>query len=192
MASARAVFRWPVDGDLALGLLLPRHAGALFALVDPNRDHLRPWLPWVDRTLRVEDSLAFIRSALQQLARHEGFHLGLWWGRELTGVLGVPWMDGANGRAGLGYWLGAAFQGRGLMTRSVAALLDFLFDEWGLHRVQIRAAVANARSRAVPERLGFRLEGVLRGVERLSDGRRADHALYAILAEEWRAARNTR
>jgi len=52
-------FRWLVDGDLTLGLLLPHHTEASFVRVDQNRDHLRPWLLWVDRTLRVEDSLAF-------------------------------------------------------------------------------------------------------------------------------------
>lgn len=189
MGNATAMFRWPVDGDLALGLLLPHHAETLYSLTDKNREHLRTWLPWVDQTRRVDDSLAFIRSGLEQLSRRDGFHLGIWCADALAGVLGVHWIDWANRRTSLGYWLGAGFQGRGLMTRSVAAVLDFLFDEWGLHRVEIRAAVANTRSRAIPERLGFRLEGVLRGVERLADGRMVDHAVYSMLAEEWRGWR---
>jgi len=186
---APTLFRWPVEDELALGLLLPHHAEALLVLVDENRDHLRPWLTWVDKTRRVDDSLAFIRSGLQQLSRCDGFHLGIWCADALAGVLGVHWIDWANRRTSLGYWLGAGFQGRGLMTRSVAAVLDFLFDEWNLHRVEVRAAVTNFRSRAVPERLGFRLEGVLRGVERFADGSYRDHAVYAMLAEEWRERR---
>lgn len=56
--------------------------------------------------------------------------------------------------------------------------------------MEICAAVANALSRAIPERLGFCSGGVLRGVEWLSDGQRVDRALYAMLAEEWCAAKS--
>jgi ribosomal-protein-serine acetyltransferase len=55
-----------------------------------------------------------------------------------------------------------------------------------LHRVEIRARVENARSRAVAERLGFKQEGVLRDEERVGD-HYADRVLYAMLASEWPA-----
>lgn len=112
---------------------MPHHAETLYSLTDKNHEHLRTWLPWVDQTRRVEDSLAFIRSSLEQIARHNGFHLGIWCAGELAGVLGVHWMDWANRRTSLGYWLGAGFQGRGLMTRSVAAMLA---EEWRERRAK--------------------------------------------------------
>jgi ribosomal-protein-serine acetyltransferase len=54
-----------------------------------------------------------------------------------------------------------------------------------LHRLEVRCAVANARSRAIPERLGFRLEGTIREAEWLYD-RFVDHAVYGLLEAEWR------
>jgi ribosomal-protein-serine acetyltransferase len=69
----------------------------------------------------------------------------------------------------------------------VRALVDHAFAGWGLNRVEIRAALENARSRAIPERLGFKKEGVLREAERLGE-RFVDHALYAVLASEWEHA----
>jgi ribosomal-protein-serine acetyltransferase len=57
---------------------------------------------------------------------------------------------------------------------------------WKLNRVEIRAAVANERSRAIPRRLGFTEEGVLRQAERVGD-RFVDHVLYAMLAEDWQS-----
>ena len=51
----------------------------------------------------------------------------------------------------------------------------------------IQAAVENARSRAIPERLGFREEGILREVERIGD-RMLDDVVYAMLAADWPGA----
>ena len=83
----------------------------------------------------------------------------------------------------MGYWLDKEAQGTGLMTRSCSALLEHAFAELDLNRVEIRCAVDNARSRAIPERLGFRLEGQLRQAEWLYD-RFVDHAVYGLLARE--------
>jgi hypothetical protein len=73
-------------------------------------------------------------------------------------------------------------------TGSVAtgALVDHAFGVWKLNRVEIRAGVENKRSRAIPERLGFTQEGVLRQAERVGD-RFVDHVMYSILADEWKA-----
>lgn len=62
----------------------------------------------------------------------------------------------------LGYLVGGAHEGRGVITRTAHAILDAAFTRIGLHRVEIRMTPDNERSRAVPERLGFRYEGILR------------------------------
>lgn len=70
------------------------------------------------------------------------------------------------------------------MTRAVRALVDHAFATWRLHRVEIRASVDNARSRAIPERLGFKEAGVLPDAERVGE-RLIDQVVYAVLAAEW-------
>jgi ribosomal-protein-serine acetyltransferase len=67
------------------------------------------------------------------------------------------------------------------VSEAVQALVDHAFGQWKLHRVQIRAATDNARSRAIPERLGFEQEGLLREAEKVGD-RYQDLVLYAKLA----------
>jgi ribosomal-protein-serine acetyltransferase len=94
------------------------------------------------------------------------------------------WIDAANLSAGIGYWLAESAEGRGLMSAAVAALLRHGFRDLKLNRIEIRAGVRNRRSRAIPERLGFRHEGTLRQAERLPE-RLVDHAVYAMLAGEW-------
>lgn len=174
---------------LWLRLLERHHAEALFALTDRNRDHLWPWLPWVDRVREVADSLAFIKEGLERFARGAGYELGIWMEESLIGVLGVHEIDFANASTSIGYWLDAGHQGRGIMTRAVATVLDDLFFIRGLHRVEIRVAPENLRSRAIPERLGFRMEGILREAGRYG-GRWGDLVVYAILNREWEAIRS--
>lgn len=70
------------------------------------------------------------------------------------------------------------------MTLSVKALVEAGFREYGLNRIEVACATGNARSRAIPERLGFKLEGVLREREYLY-GRHVDHAIYSMLASEF-------
>ncbi len=70
------------------------------------------------------------------------------------------------------------------MTAAVAALVDDGFDRYRLVRVEIRADVENRASRAVAERLGFQLEGVLRQSYRVLDERYSDDAVYSLLASE--------
>ena len=70
------------------------------------------------------------------------------------------------------------------MTLAVRALVEHAFRGLRVHRVEIRAAVDNVRSRAIPERLGFTNEGVLRGAQRFPD-RYEDLVVYSLLAPEW-------
>lgn len=84
----------------------------------------------------------------------------------------------------LGYWLGEKFQGRGIMTKACRAMVAYGFSERALNRIEIHCAAANEKSRAIPERLGFRIEGALRQAERLADGY-VDNVVYGLLASEF-------
>jgi ribosomal-protein-serine acetyltransferase len=171
------------DG-VVLKLLRRRHARALYQLTDRNRDRLRPWLPWVDKVRGLAGTLNFIEQGLGQANSGAGFQSGIWVDGELAGVVGTHRIDWENRSSGLGYWIDGVHEGHGLMTLSVAAVLDYLFGTLRLNRVEIRAATLNQRSRAVPERLGFRLEGVMRQEHRVGDVWQ-DLAVYGILHSEW-------
>ena len=181
------MFRIPVDESLDLVLLEPRHAPMLFALIDENRPHLRRFLPGVDTTRTVNDSVMFIQGSLEQFARGLSVNVGLYSQNQIVGVCGTHVIQWAHRRAELGYWLGSAWQGRGLMSRAVHALGSYCFAALGLNRLELRAAVENKKSRAIAERLGFKYEGTTRQTEWLYD-HYVDHAIYGILAAEWKAS----
>lgn len=183
------MFTLALDDDLRLQLYERRHAAELFALIDQNRATLHRWFPWVEETTSPDDVLDFIDRSLARFARRDGFEGGLRWHDRLVGGLGVHNVDRDGGSGEIGYWLAQPAQGKGLMTRAVAALVRHLFEQEGFVRIEIRCDPDNVRSRAIPERLGFRLEGRLRraGVLR---GRPFDHAVYGLLDDEWRAKRD--
>ena len=183
-------FTLSVDGHVELALMDERHAEQLFALTDSSRAYLREWLPWLDGVTSPADSRGFIAGALQQFAEGNGFQAGIWYRGELAGVIGYHYVNRANRATSIGYWLGATFQGKGIMTRACRALVEYAFGELALNRIEVHCATGNTRSRAIPERLGFTVEGTLRQAEWLYD-RYVDHVVYAMLAEDWKPARDT-
>jgi ribosomal-protein-serine acetyltransferase len=174
-----------VDGEIHLRLLQPSDAEPLFALVDAKRSHLLCWLPWLDANVAASDTLAFIHAVQKQHAENSAFVCGIWYRGELAGVVGHNRIDWENRVCWPGYRLGEGFQNRGIMTRSCRALIGHAFGELGLNRADIRCALGNARSRAIPERLSFQQEGVIREAQWLYDWF-SDHMVYGILASEWR------
>src|SRR5260370_22165634 len=126
-----------------------------FAVVDRHRDYLREWLPWVDQTHSPAEVREFIARATAQYDAGQGPQCAIWVEGALAGSLGCHPIDWDNRNAAIGYWIDPALQGRGVVTRCSVAMLDYLFAEMGLHRVEIRCGTGNARSCAIPERLGF-------------------------------------
>ena len=165
------------------GALEESDADELYRLIEANREYLAQWLPWAE-ALTLEGSIEFIRTVRRQEASNDGFQAALVSEGSIVGMVGFHGVNWPHGSTTIGYWLDEGHQGHGLMTRAVRALVDHAFGVWDLHRVEIQAAVDNHRSRAIPERLGFREEGVRREAERIGD-RWYDLAVYAILAPDW-------
>lgn len=177
------MFTYQVDDKTTLRLLDPRHSEPLFALTDANRAHLREWVPWLNSTTSLKDTLAFIQTSQQQFASNNGFQAGIWYQDQMVGVIGFHSIDWQNQSISIGYWLSGEFQGRGIMTKTCRALVDYAFKELRLNRVEIRCAVENLKSRAIPERLGFKKEGIVRQTECLYE-RFLDNVIYGVLADE--------
>jgi ribosomal-protein-serine acetyltransferase len=179
--------RIQVDSDIALRSVEPSDAEALFGVVDANRAHLEPWLPWVEHTRTPADTLEFIEKSIEQEVQKTGLAAIIESDAEIYGVLGLNTIDLANQTSEIGYWLRADLEGRGIMTRSVASIVDYAFATLGLNRLGIRAEPENQRSRAIAERLGFHEEGVLREIENYN-GRFVDLVSYSLLRREHTAS----
>jgi ribosomal-protein-serine acetyltransferase len=162
-------------------------ADDLYAAVERNRAYLREWLPWVDSTHSAADSRDFIASRVEQFEANLGPNAAIRLDGRIVGAVGCHPIDWLNRNCHIGYWLDAAEQGKGIITRSVAALLDYCFEEAGLHRVTIQCGTENRRSCAIPQRLGFAREGVLREAGWAND-RWVDLVVWGMLSHDWRAS----
>lgn len=157
------------------------------ALRDQSRDFLAPWEP----TWAVDDLTrpAFRRRVrrYQREAREDNAYPFFIF-RESDGAL-VGGCTLSNVHRGvqqdctLGYWAGAPYAGQGYITRAVRALINHVFEELKLHRLQASCLYENERSKAVLRRCGFREEGYARGLLRIN-GVWRDHVQFAILRDD--------
>ncbi|MNB82792.1 putative ribosomal N-acetyltransferase YdaF [compost metagenome] len=182
------MFHFVIDDELVLKPLATEQAGPLFQLVEQSRARLRRWLPWVDGVTEPAHMASFIKSALKQGSENGGFTAGLWIREQLAGIIGFHEVDWHNRSVGIGYWLGQGYEGKGYMTSACRVFIDYAMLEMELNRVEIRCATENLSSRAIPERLGFVLEGIVREAEKLPSGY-VHHAVYGMLRREWNMLR---
>jgi ribosomal-protein-serine acetyltransferase len=173
----------PIAPGAVLRPFKPSDAGELTETIAANREHLARWLPWAE-SHGFGDSVESLDRKRAQIEANDGFEGAIVLDGRIVGVAGFHAVDWINRSSSIGYWLAVEAIGRGLMSGAVRALLDHAFGSWELHRVIIEAVVDNARSRAIPERLGFREEALLREAK-LIRGRYEDAVLYAMLASEW-------
>jgi RimJ/RimL family protein N-acetyltransferase len=103
--------------------------------------------------------------------------------RALVGVVGLDSCVHLHRSCELGYWLRLDATGRGLMTESAKACVDFALTRLGVHRIRCAAATDNYPSLRVIARLGFRFEGISRQAEYVG-GRWVDHAVFGRLATD--------
>jgi ribosomal-protein-serine acetyltransferase len=179
------MFGYQIDENLKLILPLPHHAEELTAVVRENLDRLKLWMPWATDDYSIDSTREFIERNLKSLAEQGSFAMSVVLDGKIVGNMGFHNLDLSNKSAHIGYWLAGEAVGKGLMTRCCRVLIDYLFDELKLNRVQINCNVENVKSRAIPERLRFQLEGIHRQVE-FFDNRFGDWAIYAMLKEDWK------
>ena len=179
------MFAYTLDNEIRLLLLHDSMAERLCDLVNENRAYLSHWLPWVPNSQSPSHYQAYIKHTLTQYANGEAMVCAMEYQGDIVGVCGFNRIDRQLGVTELGYWIGEAYQGNGVVTRACEFLTTYTFTELGLYKVQLSAAVDNKPSRRVAKRLGMELEGVSRRQEKVGE-QVLDHAVYGILKEDQR------
>lgn len=166
----------------------------LFDAIQRNKAHLIEWRVWyehletkktvqyfIDENRRHFDSL-FDATEIKMI--HPGFQCGIFSDDgKVIGMVGFQGINLRNKVAAIGYWVDEAWQGKGVMTKSVQKLIEYGWDVLDVNRYEIQAWIGNQQSIALAKRLGFIHESVLKEIE-LRDGKFLDHDLYRLLPSD--------
>ncbi|WP_457355608.1 GNAT family N-acetyltransferase [Roseateles sp. P5_D6] len=175
-----------LDGERTV-LLMPRAGvGAELAVVITQAiSHLRPWMPWAQEAPTAESSEMVVRRMQADFIARRDLCFHIYARRadgspgRLLGGTGLHRMDWTVRRFEIGYWIRPEAAGQGHVSEAVRLLTGLAFDVLSARRVEIRCDPRNVRSRAVAERCGFELEGILRNEALGVDGHPRDTCVYA-------------
>jgi ribosomal-protein-serine acetyltransferase len=175
----------PVRENIELRTLELSNAQDFFDVIKRNNIHLRQWLGWLDDDKTVSDTEKYIVESNKRFENKEGLDLGIFYeDRQIGGIGLFPW-DVANKKISIAYWLTEEYQGKGIMTDSLRTVINYIFTEMKLNRIEITVAIGNIKSSAIPKKLGFTFEGIAREGEWLYD-HFVNLEVYSLLAKEWK------
>ena len=154
-----------VNDDIVLRQLAPEDYLDIFDTIDQQREYLGRWLPFVETTIVPGDTKRFIEASVNQESERFEYVFTIRYKDQFGGLVGFKASDRVNRKTEIGYWLSQDLQGKGIVTSCVERACRFAFDELNMNRIQIRCAVGNDKSKAIPLRLGFVFEGIERDGE---------------------------
>ena len=158
----------------------------LFEAVRESIAEVSPWLPWCHENYSIEESREFIklRKAAAQGDEHYSFAVfGKDDPRRLLGGVGLNFINRVHEFGNLGYWARTSAAGQGITSKAARLIAQFGFEQLGLQRIEILAAVPNIASQRVAEKIGAVREGILRR-RLLIRGKPQDAILFSLVRED--------
>ena len=173
-----------LNTNTSINLVQKEEAEEIFELTDKNRAYLKEWLPWLDNTAKLEDTESFIQSYIETFEGNKAPQITIKYKDKIAGMIGLHEIEWEKESSAIGYWVAEEYQGLGLITEACKFLFAYAFEELQLKIVNIRCAVENKKSRAVPIRLGLKEVGLKENAEYLY-GKVVDHIIYEVTSEEY-------
>lgn len=173
-----------VDDNILLELIDNTHALPVLNLIEANRNYLKEWLTWVDNIQTIGDFKNYIAKC--KLQHEEGSDLGyvIIFNKIVAGRIGLHNIDHQNKIASIGYWLDENYTGKGIISKCCKAIINYAYDTLNINRIEIKCGTGNNKSKAIPEKLGFKKEGILREAE-LVNNTFIDLYIFSMLKKEW-------
>ena len=176
--------------DLSNGVVkIRRYCAAdiplLFEAARESVNEMFAWMPWCHQHYSVEESAAFILSREAAWNQKTEFDFAILDAKanRLLGGVGLNQFNNDHKFANLGYWVRSSSTGRGVATAAALLAARLGFEDLGLHRIEIVAAVGNVASQRVAEKAKAKREGVLRN-RLLLHGDPHDAVMYSLVVAD--------
>ncbi|MGE3951358.1 MAG: GNAT family N-acetyltransferase [Pyrinomonadaceae bacterium] len=173
-----------VSKEISLREFQPRDAHDIFTVAMANFDHLARFVDWISPEYSLASAEEFIARSITGWEERESLALGIFREECFIGATGFVNFDWGAKKTEIGYWISRHEEGKGIVTAACRCLIDFAFNDLEFNRIEIRCSALNHRSSAIPKRLGFVEEGLLRQAV-LRSGTFHDYKIYGLLASEW-------
>ncbi|NLP52518.1 GNAT family N-acetyltransferase [Bacillus sp. RO1] len=166
---------------LLIRMPLPGDGPAVHEAINHSLPELKPWMIFAQQEQRVEDVEANIRESHAQFLQRKDLRLMVFLKEtgEFVASSGLHRIDWSIPKFEIGYWIDSRHSGKGYITEAVEGISQFAFEQLGANRVEIRCDSKNVKSRAVAERAGYTLEGILENSERDVNGELRDTCVFA-------------
>ncbi len=154
----------------------------LQAAINESLEHLRPWMPWANSEPQdIETKIERMRHWRAKFDLGQDFVYGIF-SRDETRVLGGTGLHTRVGEGAreIGYWIHKDYINQGLASEASAALVRVAFEIDRVARIEIHCDPGNARSAAVPRKLGFTNEAILRKRLLFLDGQMGDSMIWTL------------
>lgn len=186
MLRKRPAFTMPLTeyGAMTLCPMDQKFDRALFHIVDQNRDYLRTWQNWPDVIQTYDDMRLYVQTSLYKSRNQQGFDMVIQYHGHIVGKIGLVYINYERQFGEIGYWLAHDAQGRGLVTRAVWLITGYSICTLNIPNIYIRCAAGNLKSRAIPERLGFKNQGI-QPQQVVIHGQSHDDMLYTMSKKDW-------
>ena len=172
-----------IDDTISIELIDEKHTQSIFNMVNENRNYLRLWLPFVDRMQTVDFTQNFVKGTMLRNKEGNEFAFVIFENDKMVGRVGVYKIDTLNKIGEIGYWIVQNSQGKGIISKSCKSLIEYCFSDLQLNRIEIKCGTENYKSKTIPEKLSFTMEGIIRQGEQLYD-KFIDLNLYSLLKSD--------
>jgi RimJ/RimL family protein N-acetyltransferase len=172
--SDRLILRCPKAGDGSM----------VYEAIAESIQELRRFLasvPWVAAEQSVESSEIYCRNSFANFAARKDMpYLVFERGKQkLVACVGLHRPNWQTPKFEVGYWCRTSQSGQGYVTEAVRSVVQMAEDTLGAVRIELITDAENLRSRAIAERTGFVLEGLLKNERRAPDGKLCCTCIYA-------------
>lgn len=174
-----------IEGPFLIRTLREEDVSPLFEAARESIAEVSPWLPWCHENYSIEETREFIASRELASEGGEWYSFGIFEqdGNRFLGGVGINFINRVHQTGNLGYWVRTSAAGRGVATSATRAVARFGFEQLGLQRIEIVAAVDNVPSQRVAEKSGAVREGVSRK-RLLIRGKSMDAVLFSLVRED--------